>query len=94
MLQLGGACCIILGHSKQCINVTCKNMQCYELYLKSACAHMIQCCVIQEIAEHLMTVPFSAVESALQVHFARHSLLQSPRKDELDRNVSSLPDMS
>ena len=83
MLQLG-ACCIILGHTEQYIN---KNMQCYVLHLKSACAHMFQCCVIQEFAEHLMTEPLSAVESALQVHLARHSLLQSLRKDELDRNV-------
>lgn len=58
MLQLG-ACCIILGHTKQYINVTCKNMQCYVLHLKSACAHMFQCCVIQEFAEHLMTEPLS-----------------------------------
>ena len=87
MLQLGGACCIILGHTKQYINVICKNMQCYVLHLKSACAHMFQCCVIQEFAEHLMTEPLSATESALQVHLVRHSLLQSLRKDELDRNV-------
>ena len=50
----------------------------------SACAHLFQCCVIQEIAGHLMTEPLSAVESALQVHLA---LLQNPRKNELDRNV-------
>ena len=69
-------------HTKQYINVTCKNMQYYVLHLKSACAHMFQCSVIQEFAEHLMTEPLSAVESALQVHLARHSLLESPKKDD------------
>lgn len=52
-------------------------------HLQSSCQYVPVEGVLQEILDNPVTEPLSPVESALQSHFVRRSLLLSPKKDVL-----------
>ena len=53
------------------------------LHVQSSCQYVPVDGVHQKVLDYPVTEPLSSVESALQSHFVRYSLLQSPKKDVL-----------